>query len=117
MDMFNEYGSDSNVTHQVKHRLPFLGWVAHYLSDIPGPDEYERLKDLEKKALKLAEDQHHQIDGIKRTIVHDHVTIVKLANSLNKFVGISSNITNELKQEQKLINKNVDIDTMYSYTS
>ena len=116
-DMLNEFDFDENIfeknTTRHKNGIPFIGRAMHYLFDIPGPDQYHGLKELAEKTLLLAENEQHEVEGIKKTIIHDHETITKLTHSLNKQLNLSLNISNELQEEQEIIHKGIDIDTMF----
>ena len=112
--MFDEMNSNNdNITIRIKNGIPFLSCMAHLLLDVAGPDEVEDFQEMSAKLVRLSENQHADLKYVKKTIKHDHSTIVNMADQIKSLTSASHNITNEIKAIDKITFDMIDTDILY----
>ena len=112
--MFDELEFNSeNSTLRIQHGIPFLGRLAHQLFDVAGPDKMDAFNDMSDKLLRLSENQQAKIKNLKKTMKHEHSTIIDIIDKIKLMTNFSKNMTNELIEQENTIMNNTDIDTLY----
>lgn len=98
---------------KVERGIPFLGRLISFVTDIPGPDQFDAHLKITKKLISLTENQNHRLDNAQKSIRINHEELDALIDLAKKQVAITNNITNELETEDKYILLNSKLDIWY----
>lgn len=107
------FSQESEKNGKVERGIPFLGRILHYVTDIPGPDQFDAHLKITNKLVSLAENQNHKLENAQKSIRINHDELDSLIELAKKQVETTNNLTNELEAEDRLMLLNSKVDIWY----